>query len=176
MRHGGRRRAYRELAVKHTETVPRHTRLPVAVPPVEVTRPRAVRVEGAVRAAPHAALPCRPDQEGHRLAGHELEPAQAGPETALRADAGPDRVGAVVGHAQGHVRLVRPRYATGVLGTGVVYHGGGQYDGEAAAEEAMPMARLSPPPSGVIVLRCAKQVWWPVVADAHHSSAWLEHG
>ncbi len=98
-----------------------------AVPPVEVGGPRAVLVEGAVRAAPHAALPRRSDEEGHGLAGDELEPPEAGAEAVLRADAGPDGLGAVVGHAQGDVGLVRPRYARVSLGEAAVEHGKGQY-------------------------------------------------
>lgn len=119
---------YRELAVEHTETVSRQTRLAAAVPAVEVGGPRAVLVEGAVGAPPHAALPRRADEEGHGLAGDELEAAQAGAEPVLRADAGPDGLGAVVGHAQGHVRLVRSRYAVVCsLGEGAaVQHGQGE--------------------------------------------------
>ena len=136
---GGGTGPYRELAVENTETVSRQTSLSIAVPAVEVGGSRSVLVEGAVRTAPYAALPCRTNEEGHGLTRDELEAAETRTETVLCANARPDGLRAVVGHAQGHIRLVRSGYAR-VLGVGAVHHGRGEHGRQTAAEEAMSMA------------------------------------
>lgn len=59
--------------------------------------PAAVRVEGAVCAAPDAALPVPTDVKLARLARLQLEAAGAGPAAVLSADAGPYRFSALVG-------------------------------------------------------------------------------